>query len=234
MRGASLSELTWTEIAGIAPASLLAVPVGSTEQHGPHLPLGTDTAIASELCVRLAFRRADVVIGPSLCFTASGEHSGFPGTLSVGNRVLRDVLVEVGRSADAFCGTLFVSAHGGNIGALRSAVGTLVGESRRVRGWSAPNPPGADAHAGRVETSVMMAIRPDLVRELPPAQDGCELALGEVIGALRRSGVRSVSANGVLGNPAASSAELGESILGFWTENLTRSVDGWPGSGPRP
>lgn len=232
MPRASLSELTWTEIAGIAPASLLAVPVGSTEQHGPHLPLGTDTAIASELCARLASRRADVVIGPSLCFTASGEHAGFPGTLSVGSRVLCDVLVEVGRSADAFGGTLFVSAHGGNIGALRSAVDTLTGESRRVRGWSAPAPPGADAHAGRVETSVMMAIRPDLVRDLPQAQDGCELALGEIIGALRRSGVRSVSANGVLGDPAASSADLGESILGFWAANLESSIDGWPDAGP--
>lgn len=227
----SLSELTWTEIAGKAARSLLAVPVGSTEQHGPHLPLGTDTEIASELCRRLASQRADVVIGPALCCTASGEHSGFPGTLSIGNRVLRDVLVEVGRSADAFGGILFVSAHGGNVGALRNAVEVLGGESRNARGWSAPAPPGADAHAGRVETSVMMAIRPDLVRSVPPAADGCDLGLAEVIGVLRRSGVRSVSANGVLGNPAGSSAELGGDILEFWEADLASSVTGWPDAG---
>ncbi len=225
---ASLSELTWTEIAAQAAASLLAVPVGSTEQHGPHLPLGTDTAIASELCRRLASQRGDVVIGPALYYTASGEHSGFPGTLSVGNRVLRDVLVEVGRSADAFGGVLFVSAHGGNVAALRSAVDVLIKESRLARSWSAPAPPGGDAHAGRVETSVMLALRPDLVRGIPPATDGCVVALGEVIGVLRRSGVRSVSANGVLGNPAASSAEVGEDILDFWEADLARSVAGWP------
>ncbi len=228
MGGTYLAELTWTEIASIAPASLLAVPVGSTEQHGPHLPLGTDTAIASELCERLASKRADVVIGPALCYTASGEHAGFPGTLSVGNRVLRDVLVEVGRSADAFGGLLFVSAHGGNAGALRIAVGTLTGESRNVRGWCPPLPPGADAHAGRVETSVIMALRPDLVGCVPPASDGCELPLAEVISALRRLGVRSVSANGVLGNPEASSGDLGEGILEFWAANLADSVTGWP------
>lgn len=228
MGGAFLAELTWTEIARTAPSSLLAVPVGSTEQHGPHLPVGTDTAIASELCGRLAAQRNDVVIAPALCYTASGEHSGFSGTLSVGNRVLRDVLIEVGRSADAFGGVLFVSAHGGNIAALQSAVDILIGESRTVKGWSTPPPPGADAHAGRVETSVMMAIRPDLVGGIPPVEDGCELALANVIGVLRRSGVRSVSKNGVLGNPAASTAELGASILGFWTANLGQSVAGWP------
>src|SRR6185503_566786 len=76
-----LTDMTWPEV---ADRPLLCIPVGSCEQHGPHLPLHTDTIVAEALAARLAASRADVVVGPSLTVTASGEHAGFPGTLSLG------------------------------------------------------------------------------------------------------------------------------------------------------
>lgn len=228
MAGKALGEHTWTEIAESAGDTVIAIPVGSTEQHGPHLPLGTDTDIASELCRRLASRRADVMVAPAVCYTSSGEHAGFPGTLSIGNDALESLLVELGRSADAFAGILFVSAHGGNRFALQRAVRILVDESRPAKAWYVPSPPGGDAHAGHVETSVMMAISPWAARPTPPAQDGCTADLGELIGVLRRSGVRAVSPNGVLGDPSGASPEEGERLLEFWSGNLEDSLRRWP------
>ena len=66
----------------VASGSILAVPLGSTEQHGPHLPLGTDSDVALALADRLAAARADVLVAPVLPYGSAGEHAAFPGTLS--------------------------------------------------------------------------------------------------------------------------------------------------------
>ncbi len=95
-----LADLSWPEIGQRAAAgAVLAVPVGSTEQHGPHLPLSTDTDIAVALCDRLAAARPDVLVAPPVGYGASGEHAGFPGTLSIGLGALELLLIELGRSA---------------------------------------------------------------------------------------------------------------------------------------
>src|SRR6478752_10318203 len=78
------------------------VPLGATEQHGPHLPLGTDTTIACALAFGLAAARDDVVVAPALPYGSSGEHAGFPGALSLGQAALETTLVELVRSAEAF------------------------------------------------------------------------------------------------------------------------------------
>jgi creatinine amidohydrolase len=224
-----LDQLTWTAVAERAATSLLAVPVGSTEQHGPHLPLSTDTDIARGLCLRLAALRADVLVAPAVSYGSAGEHAGFPGTLSIGAGATEELLVELGRSADAFGGVLFVSAHGGNAGAVTGAVRRLVSESRRVRAWSPPLWPGAaenDAHAGRVETSVIMALHPERVGAMAAA--GSRSPLVSLMPALRAGGVRAVSPNGVLGDPAGASPAEGEEILSYWTESLAGRVDEWP------
>ena len=77
-----LADLAWPDVAERAAAgAVLAVPLGSTEQHGPHLPLSTDTDIAVALCGRLASARSDVLIAPAVAYGSSGEHDGFAGTL---------------------------------------------------------------------------------------------------------------------------------------------------------
>ena len=132
-----LADLTWPEAARLAAeGALLAVPVGSTEQHGPHLPLSTDTDIAAALAVRLAALRPGVVVAPPVSYGSSGEHAGFAGTLSIGHAALELVLTELGRSAaETFGHLVFVCAHGGNAVPARQAVARLRAESRAVLLW---------------------------------------------------------------------------------------------------
>lgn len=226
-----LEGFTWTEVAERAASSVLAVPVGSTEQHGPHLTLSVDTAIAVELCRRLSESRPDVLVAPAVPYGSSGEHAWFPGTLSIGAETTEAVLVELGRSADAFAGVLFVSAHGGNAGPLSAAVRRLISEGRHVRAW-APRPVGGgDAHAGRTETSVMLALDRSAVRAgvaTTAEAAGNDAALSDIMPALRAGGVAAVSPNGVLGDPREASTAEGAWILHEWASGLREELEGWP------
>jgi len=156
-----LGTSTWPDLEG-PPDLLLAVPPGSCEQHGPHLPLDTDTRIAIALTERLAASRARVVVAPAVSYGSSGEHAGFPGTLSVGQDALELLLIELCRSADGFAGVVLVNGHGGNAVAVGRAVATLTTEGRRVLPWW-PSIAGGDAHAGRTETSILLALDPAVV-----------------------------------------------------------------------
>lgn len=211
----NLADLAWPEL---GERRLLAVPLGATEQHGPHLPYTVDTEIAVELCRRLGAARTEVVVAPALPFGSSGEHGDFPGTLSIGQEATELVLVELVRSADAFAGVLLVSAHGGNAMPLRRAVAKLRYEGRNVRAWC-PDGPADDTHAGRLETSVMLALRPEAVRT-HRFEAGATQPLPDLIGRLRDEGVRGVSPNGVLGDPGGASAEAGRATLRRWAEGL--------------
>jgi mycofactocin precursor peptide peptidase len=220
-----LDSLSWPEIAPRAAQSLLAVPVGSTEQHGPHLPFGTDSAVAAALTERLAAARPDVLVAPPLPYGSAGEHAAFPGTLSIGAAALEMVIVELVRSADAFAGVVLVSGHGGNAGPLAAAVATLQSEGRRVMVWG-PRIPGGDAHAGRTETSLMLALAPESVR-VEEAEPGDVRPLAAVIGDLRRGGVASVSPNGVLGDPTGAGADEGGRLLDTLAADLIAAVEAW-------
>ncbi|MEU6642490.1 mycofactocin biosynthesis peptidyl-dipeptidase MftE [Saccharomonospora sp. NPDC046836] len=217
----SLGRCRWPEI---GPA-VLAVPLGATEQHGPHLPLDTDTAVATELCRRLAERLPGVLVAPALPFGSSGEHAGFPGTLSIGQEAFERVVVELARSAEEFDGIVFVNGHGGNLAPLRRAVRLLRAEGRPVFAW-APSGRADDAHAGRTETSVMLRLRPADV-ELTAAEAGNTTPLPDLMEQLVRGGVRAVSDNGVLGDPSGASAEEGEALLATWADALVTAVRGW-------
>ncbi|MEO9138295.1 MAG: mycofactocin biosynthesis peptidyl-dipeptidase MftE [Jatrophihabitans sp.] len=220
-----LADLTWLQVRDLAAAgAVLAIPLGSTEQHGPHLPLSTDADIATALCDRLAGIRPDVLVAPVVPYGSSGEHAGFAGTLSIGQAALELLVIELVRSAgDTFTRVLLVSAHGGNAEALTRAVHTLRAESRDVRifqpRWS------DDLHAGRVETSLQLALRPQAV-DMALAAAGDTRSLQEVLPLLRSGGVRLVSANGVLGDPSGASGEDGRRILDELTAALVEAVAG--------
>jgi len=212
-------------VAAVAGGSILVMPLGSTEQHGPHLPLGTDSDVAVALADRLAAARPDVLVAPALPYGSAGEHAAFPGTLSIGAGALELVVVELVRSADAFAGVVLVSGHGGNASPLAAAVNTLRAEGRQVLGW-APRILGGDAHAGRTETSLLLALAPGTVR-LDAAEPGDVRPLAAVIGELRRGGVAAVSENGVLGDPTGASGEEGRRLLDALAADLIAAVEAW-------
>ncbi len=210
-----LGRATWTDVAA-RPGRILLVPVGSCEQHGPHLPLDTDTRIAAAVARGVAARRDDATVAPAVAYGASGEHQSFAGTLSIGTDALTAVLVELGRSAFPDPATphhavmVFVNGHGGNRAAVRRATEVLVGEGRPVGSW-APAIPGGDAHAGRTETALLLAITPELVGPERPA--GASEPLDELADALRSGGIGAVSANGVLGDATGATAAEGGAVL---------------------
>jgi mycofactocin system creatininase family protein len=223
-----LGDATWLEIAATGQTLLLAVPVGSLEQHGPHLPLDTDTRIAAEVATRLARARPDVVVAPAVAYGASGEHAAFPGTLLINHTVLADLLLELVRSArDAFAGVVLISAHGGNHEGLSLLVERCRADGDPVLVWAA-GVRGGDAHAGRTETSLMLAIDPGVVR-MELAVAGCIEPLEVLLPRLRAEGVRPISSSGVLGDPQGASAAEGELLLAAMTIELSEAAEArWP------
>lgn len=220
-RSRRLGDLTWGEV--VCAGRLLVVPLGATEQHGPHLPMDTDTVIAVALAEALAERR-DVTVAPAIPVGASGEHAGFPGTLSLGREALERALVELVRGADDWAGVLLVSWHGGNAEAVRGALALLHHEGRRVD--CAPGPVNGltDLHAGRTETSLMLALDPDRVR-LDRAAAGNTASLTDLLPRMRAEGVRAVSASGVLGDPAGATADEGRALLEALAADLVARAD---------
>ena len=207
-----LGPATWPDLDD-GSERLLLIPLGSTEQHGPHLPLDTDTRIAVAWCEALcAALGAEAMVAPPLPYGSAGEHQMFPGTLSIGGPALETVVVELARSAAHFAThVVFVSGHGGNAASLRRVGRQLVDEGHRVT-VLLPEIGGGDAHAGRTETSLMLHLAPDLVR-LERAEAGVTDELSSLLPRLVADGVGAVSPNGVLGDPAGASAVEGAALL---------------------
>jgi mycofactocin system creatininase family protein len=220
-----------------ATSSVVVVPVGSTEQHGPHLPLDTDTRIAVSVAraatARLGRPAPDAVpylVAPAIAYGASGEHEAFPGTISIGTEALEHLLVEFGRSVSNWADRLvFVNGHGGNVGALRSAVRRLRVEGRDA-GWCSCSVRGGDAHAGHTETSVLLHISPSDVRieELRP---GNSAPLVDLMPSMRRGGVAAVSEVGVLGDPTTATASAGARLFDEMVQGAADRINRWsPGA----
>ncbi len=224
MAAGDLESLTSAEAGDVPGGGVLVVPLGATEQHGPHLPLATDTLLALELSRRLVAALPDGVLGPVMPYGASGEHQDFPGTLSIGCEALELVVVELGRSATrTFARVVFVSAHGGNAEPLRNAIARLRVEGHDAIGWMPSW--GGDAHAGRTETSLLLAVDPDVVR-LELARRGNPAPLADLLPAMRDGGVIAVSPNGVLGDPAGADPDEGERMLAEAAASLIAAVGG--------
>jgi mycofactocin precursor peptide peptidase len=216
-------------------SSVVVVPLGSTEQHGPHLPLDTDTriaaAVAEAVSTELARRGAGpVVVAPAIAYGASGEHEGFPGTISIGSDALRHLLVEFGRSALNWANRLvFVNGHGGNIGSLASAAARLRYEGRDV-GWCPCAVRDGDAHAGHTETSVLLHLSPcDVLTEEIRAGNSAPLA--DLMPGMSRGGIAAVSEVGVLGDPTTAHADDGARLFGEMVRDCLERIERWtPGA----
>ncbi len=236
---ARLGPLTWPEAerrpAGGARSTLL-VPLGSTEQHGPHLPLATDTLIAEAWAVAVAAQLATpgAVVAPPLPYGSAGEHQDFPGTLSIGGPALELLVVELARSAATTFGRLvLLSGHAGNAEPLRRAADRLRHEGHDVVDLVPTWPPPVDAHAGRTETSLLLHLRPDLVR-LDRAEPGETRPVGELMGRLTAEGVAAVSPNGVLGDPTGATAAEGRRLFEDLVARTVARLESSPPVDPSP
>ncbi|MFM2046101.1 MAG: hypothetical protein RL383_178 [Actinomycetota bacterium] len=207
-------------------APLLVVPLGSHEQHGAHLPHTTDSVIISAVVEAACAGRdaAAVTVAPAVGITASDEHEGFPGTVSIGTELTAATIVAIVRSAGWSRGVLFANGHGGNADALAIAGEELAGFGTPHDVWSLPFYDGADLHAGLTETSVMLHLRPDLVR-MDLATAGNTSPVGDLMDAMRAGGVRAVSPNGVLGDPSGATERHGRSVFGMWVTSLSSRID---------
>ncbi len=186
-------DLTWPDVAALPADTVAVLPLGAVEQHGPHLPLSTDFVCASEIAAA-AVDLADVpvVLLPGLAYTKSDEHHAFPGSIWLSWETLMATLVDIGRSlaASGITRLLFVNGHGGNSALgqvanreLRRRFGLRTflahpglpvdqggGGSAVLSGASAGGSTsarselGMGVHGGHGETSLMLHLRPELVR----------------------------------------------------------------------
>ena len=205
------------------PIVLLAL--GSWEQHGAHLPFDTDTVIIASV-VDAAIRSVDpentqFSVVPTIGVTASDEHNGFAGTLSIGTNALSDAVVSIARSASWARGICIVNGHGGNSDALKLVHSALDYENIRHSIWSLPYYEGADMHAGHTETSLMLHLAPDTVR-MDLAEVGAVGDSEMLIERMRAGGIKEVSSNGVVGDPTNATAAHGATMLSFYADHLTK------------
>ncbi|MGY4719028.1 creatininase family protein [Naumannella huperziae] len=174
-------------LADLLPNALVIVPLGAVEQHGIHLPTGTDFMITRALARAAADHAAEsggsFVIAPPLCIGASDHHLPFGGTLSVRAETLLTVITDLLASIAGAGATrvLLLNGHGGNSGICQAAAGAAAARSElsvtHIDYWRAldrsgePDDPPVPGHAGAFETSIMLELRPDLVRRAPHRPD---------------------------------------------------------------
>ena len=224
-----LSEVTSTDV-DAAETSLALVPVGSTEQHGPHAPLSTDTLNAEAVAGAGADAfDGEVVVAPAIPVGVAEEHRAFSGTMWVSPDTFRAYVRECVESLahHGFDRIVLVNGHGGNVEALQEVAARVSrdGDAYAVAftWFDAVDADVPMGHAGGRETALLCATNPDLVREdrIEAAREGAASRWGEwVSGVNLAHDSAEFSENGVVGDPAAGDAELGEAMLEQAAEKL--------------
>jgi creatinine amidohydrolase len=233
------AEMTWEDFADADPASWIAVlPVAAVEQHGPHLPLGTDVFIVQAYLARAQNLLPDALKATFLPLQAIGtsqEHRAFAGTLTLAPETLMRVLTEIAESVHraGIRKLVFANGHGGNVAALDMVALDLRARLRMLAvacsfarfgypdGLFAPAEIAHGIHGGDVETSLMLAARPDLVRidavkHFVPATVAMErefkwLRAGEPVGFGWMS--QDLNPSGAIGEATRATAAKGEAAL---------------------
>jgi creatinine amidohydrolase len=230
-------QMTWEEI-GRLPASGMdtaMLPVGATEQHGPHMGCGMDAEIAMHLCHAVA-KETEVALLPTLPYGCSIGHSTrWPGTIALQPKTMIDVVKQIGDwvYASGFKRFFIINTHVTNFAPLRCALEMLRAEhdgfmvavinsasiSERVREQHFHD--AEDWHANDAETSLMMALNPSMVREYlveesddPDRTENCVFS----------HPVNRTSVNGVTGRPSLASQEKGKQLFAWMVEDLSSTV----------
>lgn len=228
---------TTSEEEGRSGARVALLPVGSLEQHGPHLPLTTDTVIASALAQVLADANPALRLLPPLAFGCSHEHASWPGTVSVSAPTLHAMVADIAESlrASSTPKLVVVNGHGGNH-VLANLVQASGGDmalfpgphdwqaARKASGMGTTND--RDMHAGELETSVLLHIRPDLVRAGYEESDH----LADRRDHMLTTGLSRYTRSGVVGLPSRATANKGRDLLVFLAESFTGYLNALDGA----
>jgi creatinine amidohydrolase/Fe(II)-dependent formamide hydrolase-like protein len=238
-------ELTWVEAQKqLQEVDIALLPVGSIEQHGPHLPLDTDAYDAEYLAhqVAQACSHPKPLVLPGISYGVSYEHNQFSGTMSISNDTLTRLVYEIGMSAyrNSIKKLVIINGHGGNTPALNHAAQMInrdakifvcvdSGETSDVDIYSLIQTPN-DVHAGEIETSTSLAVRPQLVRMNLAKKSIPEFSSRYLNFTSKRkvswyAYTKNVSESGVLGDPTQASAEKGKKIWQIMTAHLVSLVE---------
>ncbi|MXP21315.1 creatininase family protein [Gordonia sp. HNM0687] len=237
------AELTTAQVAtALSRDSVLVLPTGAIEPHGPHLPLATDLIMAEAVSEAVVARGAaaghDVWLLPALGYTKSDEHALLPGTIWLRASTLLETLVDIGASIAQTPARrlLFLNAHGGNSALLEVAAREL---RRRFnlqtffssgRAQPGPTERGLGIHAGWAETSMMLHLRPDLVQ-----MDQAESKVADAVADTTHVGFTKTvkfgwlstdfDESGVIGDPTGADAGIGEKLFEERVEALVTALD---------
>jgi creatinine amidohydrolase len=231
-----LTEATWTDVRD-ADADLAVLPVGSTEQHGPHAPLGTDALHAETVAEAGADRyEGEVAVAPTIPVGVAEEHRDFTGTLWVSPDTFRSYVRDVVGSLahHGMDRVVVVNGHGGNVPALGEVTATI---SRHDDAYAVPftwfeavGDHGSEmGHGGPLETALLRATHPELVREgrMAEAREGASDGWGDWLsGTNLAHDSAEFTENGVVGDPGAGDADLGEELLDLSADALTTLLEG--------
>jgi len=238
-----LTSSTWTEMDEVE-TDIALLPIGSTEQHGPHAPLDTDTRNATAVAEAAADRYRDpVVVAPAVPVAVAEEHRQFTGTLwtdeSTFRAYVRDIVASL--AAHGWDRVVLVNGHGGNVAALREVAGRIV---RHDDAYAVPftwfdevDVEANMGHGGPLETALLMATNPEIVREdrLAEASENGSDRWGDWQGRTNLAfDSDEFTENGVVGDPRGGSAELGETLLDEAVEALIALLDAIAGRDPEP
>jgi len=245
-----LEECSWPEVEAALREGYdtVIIPTASVEQHGPHLPVLTDTLIGDVLGERIAASLGKAFSAPVIRPGLSEHHMAFPGSFTLSP----DTFLQV---VEAYCLSLarhgfrylvLISSHGGNFSAIEQGAGKIQ-ERIREAGLPAVVIPYVDlekyvrmqqeflveryggqaeeasGHADVVETAMMLAIRPDLVN-MDKAEPGWMGDLFTVKEQLFSQGLQSITANGILGDPRRASADMGRQVLDLTVREMTADI----------
>lgn len=240
-----LERLTWPEAqARFKEVDIALLPVGSLEQHGPHLPLDTDSFDAFYLAKKVAVSCSPPrpLVLPLIPYGVSYQHSDFSGTLSITPKTLSDLVYEVGMSAvhNGITKLIIINGHGGNIPALQFAAQMInrdahiftcveTGETSEKDVSELTETPN-DVHAGEVETSTSLAVRPDLVKsekaqKFIPRFSSRYLNFSSKRSVEWYARIARISPTGIMGDPTKASREKGEKIWALMIKHLVEFVE---------
>ena len=246
MRTIRMEDMNWPDIkdAMAEGYKTVVIGVGATEQHGPHLPLQTDARIGDEYAWRIAKKLGNALQGPTIRVGCSHHHLAFPGTVSLQATTLKAIVKDYAESLlhHGFKNIIFIPSHGGNCDPLQNTIEELrkTYPEHRIIGYTdllafidaqfkiteeeGLTRDEGGAHAGEIETSIVLALEPDLVMT-DRYQAGYMGPLGEnEVKTILERGMTALTRTGVLGDPTRSDPERGRLYLEKTVDFLVEEI----------